>query len=49
VQRGEFVVYLLAGDPLARRDMSQLLMSLQAAGIVYDVVLGVIDQRAGFF
>lgn len=49
VQRGESIVYLLPGDPLSLRDMSNLLMRLQAENIVFEIVPGVIDQNGAQF
>lgn len=44
VKKQQHLVYLVPGDPLALRDMSALLMRLQAENIPYDIVPGVIDQ-----
>lgn len=44
VKKQQHLVYVVPGDPLALRDMSALLMCLQAENISYDIVPGVIDQ-----
>lgn len=49
VQRGESIVYLVPGDPLSLREMSGLLMRLQAVNIAFEVVPGVIDQNGAQF
>lgn len=44
VKNKRYLVYLVPGDPLSLRDMSALLMRLQAENISFEVVPGVIDQ-----
>lgn len=44
VRNNQYLAYLVPGDPLSLRDMSALLMRLQAENIAFDVVPGVIDQ-----
>jgi uroporphyrin-III C-methyltransferase/precorrin-2 dehydrogenase/sirohydrochlorin ferrochelatase len=44
VKNTQYLVYLVPGDPLSLRDMSALLMRLQAENISFEVVPGVIDQ-----
>lgn len=44
VRANQYLAYLVQGDPLSLRDMSALLMRLQAENIPFEVVPGVIDQ-----
>ena len=44
VRNNQYLAYLVSGDPLSLRDMSALLMHLQAANIPFEIVPGVIDQ-----
>jgi len=44
VRANQYLAYLVQGDPLSLRDMSALLMRLQAENISFEIVPGVIDQ-----
>lgn len=43
------IVYLKMGDPLSHRNLPLVLAQLQAAGVVFDVVPGIIDQAGAEF